>query len=153
MFLTDCREQTPSITEVITFEVITLMSQAHNYRFGGRVCGVLVLAALIFASLLLPPQLEQLRSGHWGIEHFLAYLAAVPIICLGWPRPFLVATTLIPAAALLEGLQCLEPDHSPNIFAALSSVGGGVAGALLATLMIRDADWSLVMRKKQHRTP
>ena len=93
------------------------MSQAFNTRFGWRLCGVLTVAALIFASLLLPSQLEQMRTGHWEIEHFFAYLVAVPLICLGWPRPFVVASTLIPVAALLEALQCLRPDHSPNIFA------------------------------------
>jgi hypothetical protein len=101
------------------------MRQGFDSRFGWRLCSVLVLAVLIFASLLLPPRLEQLRTGHWEIEHFVAYLLAVPIICLGWPRPFLVATTLIPAAALLEALQCLRPDHSPNVVAGLSSIGGG----------------------------
>ena len=63
-----------------------LIGQTFPSRFGWRFCGVLVLAALIYASLLLPPQLEQLRTGHWGVEHFLAYLVAVPIVCLGWPR-------------------------------------------------------------------
>src|SRR5262245_3786581 len=95
------------------------------------------MAALIIASLFLPPELEQLRTGHWAAEHFLAYLSAVPIICLGWPRPFLVVTSLIPVAALLEVLQCLKPDHSPNFLSALSSIGGVLAGALLATLLIR----------------
>jgi hypothetical protein len=127
---------------------LPLMSRASNSHFGWRVCGVLVLAVLIFASLLLPPQLEHVRTGHWEIEHFLAYLAAVPIICLGWPRPFLVATTLIPAAALLEALQCLEPDHSPNILAALSSIGGVVVGALLAALMIRVLELQAFKRRR-----
>ena len=113
------------------------MSRASESRFGWRLCGVMVLGALIFASLLLPRQLEQMRTGHWEIEHFLAYLMAVPIICLGWPRPFLVAINLIPAAALLEVLQCLRPDHSPNFFAALSSIGGVLVGTLLVTLIIR----------------
>jgi hypothetical protein len=115
----------------------TLMSQASESRFGWRLCGIIVLGAIIFASLLLPPQLEQMRTGHWEIEHFLAYLMAVPIICLGWPRPFLVATTLIPAAALLEVLQGLKPDHSPNFFAAISSIGGVLVGALLAAFILR----------------
>jgi VanZ family protein len=118
------------------------MRQGFDSRFGWRLCSVLVLAVLIFASLLLPPRLEQLRTGHWEIEHFLAYLVAVPIICLGWPRPFLVAILLIPAAALLEALQCLQPGHSPNIVAALSSIGGVVIGALIAALMI----WVLELR-------
>jgi VanZ family protein len=114
-----------------------LMSQAFNTRFGGRLCGVLTVAALIFASLLLPSQLEQMRSGHWEIEHFFAYLVAVPLICLGWPRPFVVASTLIPVAALLEALQCFRPDHSPNILAALSSIAGVMVGTLLTVLKIR----------------
>jgi hypothetical protein len=97
----------------------------------------LALATLIVASLLLPPQLEQTLSGHWAVEHFMAYFAAVPIICLAWPRPFLVAAALIPSAALLEALQCIDPWHSPNIFAALSGIGGVLVGALLATLLLR----------------
>src|SRR6476660_3502585 len=113
------------------------MRRASESRFGGRLCAVAVLGALIFASLLLPHQLEQMRTGHWEIEHFLAYLMAVPIICLGWPRPFLFAISLIPAAALLEVLQCLRPDHSPNFFAALSSIGGVLVGTLLVTLLFR----------------
>jgi VanZ family protein len=117
--------------------ILHLMSQGSDSRFGWRLCGILVLGLLIFASLLLPPQLEHMRTGHWEIEHFLAYLMAVPIICLGWPRPFLVAITLIPAAALLEVLQCLRPDHSPNFFAALSSMVGVLVGALVAALIIR----------------
>ena len=103
------------------------MSQGSNSRFGWRLCSALALVALMLASLFLPPQLEQLRSGHWEVEHFFAYLAAVPILFLGWPRPFLVAAVLIPAAVLLEVLQCLRPDHTPNPLAALSSIGGGVS--------------------------
>ena len=116
------------------------MSQGSNSRFGWRLCSALALVALILTSLFLPPQLEQLRSGHWEVEHFLAYLAAVPILFLGWPRPFLVAGVLIPAAALLEVLQCLRPDHTPNALAALSSIGGVLVGCLLATLLIRILD-------------
>jgi hypothetical protein len=32
------------------------------------------------------PQVEQLRTGHWEFEHFLAYLTAVSIVCLGLDR-------------------------------------------------------------------
>ena len=122
-------------------------SQAFNTRFGWRLCGVLAMVALIFASLLLPSQLEQMRTGHWEIEHFFAYLVAVPLICLGWPRPFLVASTLIPVAALLEALQCLSPDHSPNIFAALSSIAGVVVGTLLTVLIIRLSELRAAKRR------
>ena len=114
-----------------------MAAQILNSQFSRRLCAVVAFAILVIASLMLPPQLEEMRSGHWAVEHFLAYFAAVPIICLAWPRPFLVAAALIPSAALLEALQCLEPGHSPNIFAALSSIGGVLAGALLATLLLR----------------
>ena len=114
-----------------------MTAQTSNSQFGRRLCAVVAFAILVIASLLLPPQLEVMRSGHWAVEHFLAYFAAVPIICLAWPRPFLVAAALIPSAALLEVLQCLSPTHNPNVFAALSSIGGVLAGALLATLLLR----------------
>ena len=123
------------------------MNQAFNTRFCWRLCGVLAVAALIFASLFLPSQLELMRTSHWEIEHFLAYLAAVPLISLGWPRPFVVASTLIPVAALLEALQCLWPDHSPNIFAALSSIAGVIVGTLLTVLIIKLSELQAAKRR------
>jgi VanZ family protein len=115
-----------------------LINHTSGSHFSWRqLCGVAVLAALVVASLFLPPRLEQLRTGHWEVEHFLAYLVAVPILSLGWPRPFLVAIALVPVAALLEALQCLNPDHTPNVFAALSSICGVLAGTLLTILIIR----------------
>jgi hypothetical protein len=110
------------------------------------------LAVLAIASLLLPPQLEEMRSGHWAVEHFLAYFATVPIICLAWPRPFLVAAALIPSAALLEVLQCLSPTHNPNVFAALSSIGGVLVGALLATLLLRVRTLQSEPQKRERET-
>ena len=114
-----------------------MIGRNSSFRLVGRVCGVLAFATLIFASLLLPPRWEQLRTGHWEVEHFLAYFAAVPIIYLGWPRLFLVAVVLVPLAALLEVVQCFEPDHSANFLAALSSVGGVLTGTLLVALIIQ----------------
>jgi hypothetical protein len=74
-----------------------------NYRLRwARLCGLVALAVIIFASLMLPAKLEQLRSGHWEIEHFLAYFVATLTLCLGWRRPFVVAGGLMAAAALLE---------------------------------------------------
>jgi len=94
-------------------------------------CGVLALVAVILATLILPKQLEQLR-GHWALEHFLGYFAAVSIVCLGWPRPLMVAGFFLPFAALLEGLQALTPDHSPAFLSAVSGAFGALAAALLA---------------------
>jgi hypothetical protein len=39
------------------------------------------------ASVLLPMKWEQLRSGHWAIEHFLTYFMAALIVYVGWRRP------------------------------------------------------------------
>jgi hypothetical protein len=129
--------KTRNLLRIHPLEGYKLAVRPTSSQFLRRLCAVLVLSALVVASLLLPPQLEQLRSGHWAVEHFLAYFAAVPIICLAWPRPFLVAAALVPSAALLEVLQCLSPGHNPNFFAALSSMGGALSGALLATLLLR----------------
>ena len=74
-----------------------------------RLCGVIVIAGIIFASLLLPPEWERFRTGHPFIEHFLAYFVAASVLCFGWRRPFVVAGCPIVAAALLEALQSLTP--------------------------------------------
>jgi hypothetical protein len=101
-----------------------------------RLCGVVALALIIFASLMLPPKWAQLRTGHWAVEHFLAYFAATSIVCLGWGHPFVVVGMLILLAALLEALQSLQPNHPPNLLAALSGAGGTLAAALLASFII-----------------
>ena len=101
-----------------------------------RLCGVAALALIIFASLMLPAKWQQLRTGHWAVEHFLAYFAATSIVCLGWPRPFVVAGMLILLAALLEVLQSLQPNHPPNLLAALSGASGALAAALLASFIV-----------------
>jgi hypothetical protein len=75
----------------------------------------MAMALIIFASVMLPTKWEQLRTGHWALEHFVAYFAAALIVCLGWRRPFVVAGGLAAIAApLLEALQGLEPTHSAN---------------------------------------
>ena len=129
-----------------------MAAQTSNSQFGRRLCAIAAFAILVIASLLLPPQLEVMRSGHWAVEHFLAYFAAVPIICLAWPRPLLVAAALIPSAVLLEVLQCLSPAHDPNVFAALSSIGGVLVGALLATLLLRVRTLQAEPRKRELET-
>ena len=101
-----------------------------------RLCGVVALALIIFASLMLPAKWQQLRTGHWAVEHFLAYFAAASIVCLGWQHPFVVAGMLILLAAVLEVLQNLQPNHPPNLLAALSGAGGALAAALLASFII-----------------
>jgi VanZ family protein len=102
-----------------------------------RLCGVLALVAVTLATLMLPTKWEQLRTGHWALEHFLGYFAAASVVCLGWPRPMVVAGLFLPFAALLEGLQSLTPDHSPAALSAVSGAGGALAAALLEKIVIQ----------------
>jgi VanZ family protein len=96
-----------------------------------KLFGVMAFALVVYASLMLPEQVERLRTGHWFAEHFVGYFLASAIICLGWRRPLLVAGLLTVAALVLEGLQSLTPSHTANAF----SVLGGVCGAWLAGLI------------------
>ena len=95
-----------------------------SFSVNWRLMGLLTVATLVFASLFLPQRLEEMRTGYWAVEHFLAYFVATFVVFRGWRRPLAVAGTLVFLGLLLEALQCLEVDHDPNIFAALSSVGG-----------------------------
>ena len=83
---------------------------------------------------MLPANWAKLRTGHWAVEHFLAYFAATSIVCLGWGHPFMVVGMLILLAALLEALQSLQPNHPANLLAALSGAGGALAAGLLANM-------------------
>ena len=101
-----------------------------------RLCGALALVAIILATLILPTRWEQLRTGHWALEHFLGYFVAAWIVCLGWPRPLVVAGLFVPFAALLEALQALTPDHSPAVLSAVSGAAGAVAARSMLTVLL-----------------
>jgi VanZ family protein len=94
--------------------------------------GVVAFALVVYASLMLPAQVERMRTGHWFTEHFVGYFVASAIIGLGWRRRFIVAGLLTVAAFVLEGLQALTPNHSANLL----SVLGGASGAWLAALIV-----------------
>lgn len=112
-----------------------------------RVCGLMAGAFIIFASVMLPPKWEQLRTGHWALEHFLAYFAAASIISLGWRRPFVVAGGLaVIAAPLLEAVQSVEPTHSANFLSVVSGASGAFAAALLVS-----AAASIARRRDEQR--
>ena len=55
---------------------------------------------------------------------------------MGWRRPLAVGGTLVLLGVLLEVLQCLQPTHSPNVFAALSSITGALVALPLAVAFI-----------------
>jgi hypothetical protein len=98
------------------------------------VCGVV---ALITVTSLMPAKWQLLRTGHWQVEHFLAYFAATSIVCLAWGRSSMAVGLLILFAALLEVLQGLTSDRVPDLPTALSGAGGVLAAALLAEFIIR----------------
>ena len=103
-----------------------------SYFSWSRLLGVLAFVVVVYASLMLPAQVERMRTGHWFTEHFIGYFIACAVICLGWRRRFVVAGVLTVAAFVLEGLQALAPNHSPNLL----SVLGGASGAWLAALIV-----------------
>jgi hypothetical protein len=79
----------------------------------------------------------------------LLFLVATAVICLAWPRPWIVVGLLIALSGLLELLQGLTPDRVPDLATALSGAGGAIAGALLAQLAIKARDWRRQARAKQ----
>ena len=73
----------------------------------------------------------------WQLEHALGYFIATLIVCLAWPRPLKVAGAMIGLHVVLEGLQALNPDRHPNLFAVVYGTAGVLAAALLAEFLIR----------------
>ena len=112
-----------------------------SFNVNWRLMGLLTIAVLVFASLFLPQRLEEMRTGYWAVEHFLAYFVATFVIFMGWRRPLAVMGTLMFLGVTLEALQCLQPGHTVNAFAALSSVSGALVGLPFAIAFIpRDVD-------------
>jgi hypothetical protein len=103
-------------------------------------CVVAAIAAIAFAEL--GPGNWQFRTGlGWQTEHVLAYFVVTSIVCLVWPRPFVVGPALMAASVLLEAAQALTPDRSANFQAGLYGAGGALAAALLAELFTRAWRW------------
>jgi hypothetical protein len=98
-------------------------------------CAAVTLAAIAIATLG-PAEWVVFRTGiHWLVDHFLAFFAITTLVCLVWPRPFMVATLLMVIAGLLEALQGLTIDRSPHLLSAISGAGGVVTAAFLVWLM------------------
>ena len=110
-------------------------------------CGAVVLIAAVVASLI--PANMQIRTGlHWQVEHFLVYFLATSIFCLAWPRPFIVAGVMIAVSALLEALQGLTPDRTPDLPTALSAAAGALTAGVLAKLVILARKLALARAKQ-----
>jgi VanZ family protein len=98
------------------------------------IAGAVLLVAVAADSLV--PVTVQIRTGlHWLIEHFLAYFALTLLFCLAWPRPFIVAVTLMAFAGSIEALQGLTSDRIPDLATAFCGAAGVAVGALLASLV------------------
>ena len=91
---------------------------------------VATIAFLVFAQLCPAKWKPRTRLG-WQIDHFLAYFVVTSIVCLTWPRPFVVGTAFMAVSALLEWLQRFTPDRKPNFLAALCGAGGAFVAAAL----------------------
>ena len=73
----------------------------------------------------------QIRTGlHWQVEHFLVYFIATAIFCLAWPRPLIVAGVMMVFSALIEAMQVLTPDRTPDLPTALSAAAGALTAGV-----------------------
>jgi VanZ family protein len=97
-------------------------------------------AALLFATF--GPADWQFRTGlGWRTEHVIAYFVLTSIVCLVWPRPFVVGPALMAASPLVEALQAFTPDRHANFLAGLCGAGGALAASLVVELFIRAWRW------------
>ena len=88
-----------------------------------KYCSVAIIILVVITAL--GPAKWQPRTGlGWEIDHVLGYFAITLMVCFAWPRPFVVGAALMVFAMLLEGLQALTPDRSPNLMAAVYGAGG-----------------------------
>jgi hypothetical protein len=100
--------------------------------------GCCIAGLVLLVGIGLGPANWQPRSGlGWEIDHFVGYCVITLVVCIAWPRPFVVAGVLIVFAVVLEALQALTPDRWSNPMAAFYSACGVLAGALLAYVFIR----------------
>lgn len=112
------------------------------------IAGAGLFAAIVVATLI--PVDMQIRTGlHWQTEHFLVYLVVTAIFCLAWPRPIVIGAVLVPVAFLLETLQGLTPDRTPDLPTAFAAVSGVLAATLLAYLLT--AAFRALRRRKAAR--
>jgi hypothetical protein len=100
-----------------------------------------VVALVAIAAASLVPAQWELRTGlHWLVEHFIVYFAVTAVVCIVWPRPFLVGASLMILAGVLEALQGLTVDRTPDLLTGLS----GGAGVLSASVAV----WFFIRRWK-----
>jgi VanZ family protein len=109
------------------------------FRAAAKVCST----AIMVLGALGPANWTPRTALGWQLDHFLGYFAITLLVCLAWPRPFVVGGLLIAAAFLLEGLQSFTPDRTANLVAAVCGAGGVLVAAMGAELVIRVWRWHL----------
>jgi hypothetical protein len=105
-------------------------------RLATRIFSAALLAAVVITALG-PAKWQPRTMLGWELDHFIGYLGITFLVCLAWPRPWLVSATMITFALILEGLQALTPDRSPNLLAVFYSACGIIAASLLVRLLMR----------------
>jgi hypothetical protein len=87
--------------------------------------------AVIVVTSLIPAKWQVRSTGlPWQAEHALAYFGASALLCLAWPRRWLIALSLALASGLLEVMQGLSPGRVPDLESALIGAGSAIAAAL-----------------------
>src|SRR5262245_47942649 len=94
--------------------------------------------ATITVITLAPEQWVVLRTGvSWLLDHFVVYFCLTILVCSLYRRPFVVAIALTLLAGLLEALQGITIDRTPDLLSAVSGAGGVLTAALLVWAVIR----------------
>ena len=94
-----------------------------------------VALAAITVTTLAPAQWVVLRTGYWMLDHFVGYFCLTLLVCSVIRRPFVVAVALMLLAGLLEALQGLTIDRTPDLLSALCGAEGVLTAALLAWVL------------------
>ena len=103
------------------------------------------MAKILSVAVLLVVAITALGPAHWQprtmlgweLDHFLGYFGITFLLLLAWPRPWFIGVCLLGFAVVLEGLQALTPDRSPNFFAVLYSAFGVFVSALFVWIWSR----------------
>jgi hypothetical protein len=112
------------------------VDEGFRFRAGAKVCGVAAVLLLAFIALCPADWVPRTNLG-FELDHFLAFFLVTSLVCIAWPRPFVVGGALMVVGGLLEALQLLTPDRSANVLGAFYSALGAFSAALIAELYIR----------------
>jgi len=107
-----------------------------RFRTGAKAFSGIIMVLLVIGALG-PADWTPRTAFGWQVDHFVGYFVITLLICVAWPRPFVVGGVLVAVAVLLESLQAFTPHRSANSVAALCGAGGVVAAALVAELFVR----------------